>query len=74
MVRPRTASIVELTHPGKALLTRAAPVFDDELARLLSAPLSGAELGQLADSLRALRRSAAAAPDTATKATSPKQN
>ena len=70
----RRSSIVELTHPGRAVLTRAAPVFDEELDRLLSAPLSGADLGHLADSLRALRRSAAAAPDTATRATSPRQN
>src|SRR3954454_4385532 len=70
----RRSSIVELTHPGRTLLTRAAPVFDEELDRLLSAPLSTADLGHLADSLRALRRSAAAAPGTATRATSPRQN
>jgi MarR family transcriptional regulator, organic hydroperoxide resistance regulator len=70
----RRSSIVELTHSGREGLTRAAPVFDEELDRLLSAPLSGADLGHLAGSLRALRRSAAAASDTATRASSPRQN
>jgi DNA-binding MarR family transcriptional regulator len=58
----RRSSIVELTGPGRELLTRAAPVFDEELERLLGAPLTGATLGQLADSLRMLRRSASATP------------
>lgn len=70
----RRSSIVELTESGRALLARAAPVFDEELDRLLSAPLSGADLGHLAGSLSVLRRSAAAATGTATRATSPRQN
>jgi MarR family transcriptional regulator, organic hydroperoxide resistance regulator len=56
----RRSSIVELTPEGAELLTRATPVFDRELDRLLRAPLPGTALTQVADGLGALRRSAAA--------------
>jgi MarR family transcriptional regulator, organic hydroperoxide resistance regulator len=56
----RRSSIVELTPVGTELLRAAAPVFDRELDRLLRAPLPAAALGDLADSLGTLRRSAAA--------------
>jgi DNA-binding MarR family transcriptional regulator len=70
----RRSSIVELTPAGEALLTRAAPVFDDELDRLLRAPLADSDLGQLADALRVLRRSAAAGPAAAAATTASKQD
>ena len=55
----RRSSLVELTADGTAVLRAAAPFFDEELERLLAAPLSGAALARLAESLRALRHSAA---------------
>ncbi len=54
----RRSSILELTPEGKALVDRAAPVFDSELDRLLRAPLPGTALTHLADALSTLRRSA----------------
>jgi hypothetical protein len=48
---------VELTAQGKDLLARATPVFDDELERLLRAPLASSSLAQLATGLRTLRHS-----------------
>ena len=54
----RRSSIVELTPDGVKLLRRAEPVFDDELARLIAAPLSSADLTRLAGALDKLRRSA----------------
>ena len=56
----RRSSIVELTPAGKELMRAAAPVFDRELDRLLRAPLPATALGDLADALGTLRRSAAA--------------
>jgi DNA-binding MarR family transcriptional regulator len=53
----RRSSIVELTAQGKDLLARATPVFDDELERLLRAPLASSSLAQLATGLRTLRHS-----------------
>jgi DNA-binding MarR family transcriptional regulator len=53
----RRSSIVELTAQGKELLARATPVFDDELERLLRAPLASSSLAQLATGLRTLRHS-----------------
>lgn len=53
----RRSSIVELTAEGKELLARATPVFDDELERLLRAPLASSSLGHLATGLRTLRHS-----------------
>jgi MarR family transcriptional regulator, organic hydroperoxide resistance regulator len=54
----RRSSILELTPAGMALLSSAAPVFDNELNSLLGAPLSGSALTHLADILGTLRRSA----------------
>ena len=54
----RRSSIVELTPDGVKLLRRAEPFFDDELARLIAAPLSSADLTRLAGALDKLRRSA----------------
>ncbi|MEO7121649.1 MAG: MarR family transcriptional regulator, partial [Lacisediminihabitans sp.] len=63
----RRSSIVELTPEAQALLATATPVFDAELERLLRVPLTKSDVGHLADSLRALRRSisdGAAAPQS----------
>lgn len=70
----RRSSIVELTPAGEARLTRAAPVFDNELDHLLRAPLADSHLGQLADGLRVLRRSAAAGPAASAATTSRDQH
>jgi DNA-binding MarR family transcriptional regulator len=70
----RRSSIVALTPSGEEVLSRAAPVFDDELDRLLRAPLADSDLGHLADGLRKLRRSAAAGPAASVATTSSKQN
>jgi DNA-binding MarR family transcriptional regulator len=67
----RRSSLVELTAEGAAALRVATPFFDDELDRLLGAPLSDSALARLAESLQVLRRSAAvsgSAPATATTA------
>lgn len=61
----RRSSIVELTRDGQALLARAGEVFDDELARLLRAPLTATGLRQLGRSLGTLRRAAAVDTDEA---------
>lgn len=55
----RRSSIVELTPAGQAMLTRAGDVFDDELARLLGAPLTATALRQLGRTLATLRSAAA---------------
>ena len=52
----RRSSIVELTPAAKQMLAKAGPIFDDELQRLLRAPLAERDLGQLAESLHLLRR------------------
>lgn len=70
----RRSSIVELTPAGGALLARAAPVLDDELDHLLRAPLTDFDLGQLADGLGVLRRSAAARVAASATTTSSKQD
>ena len=54
----RRSSIVELTADGAATLTRAAPVFDDELERRLRGPLSAEAFGSLGAALADLRRAA----------------
>jgi MarR family transcriptional regulator, organic hydroperoxide resistance regulator len=56
----RRSSILELTGAGEELLATAGVVFDDELQRLLGAPLSAAALKQLGSALSAVRRAAAA--------------
>ena len=56
----RRSSIIELTPEGEELLRRASPVFDDELERLLGAPLTPAALDGLAGTLGVLRQAAAA--------------
>ena len=56
----RRSSIVELTDAGQAMLTRAGPVFDEELERRLRAPVSGDDLARLAGTLQTLRRATAA--------------
>jgi DNA-binding MarR family transcriptional regulator len=70
----RRSSILELTAEGKALLSSAAPAFDNELERLLGAPLSGSALTQLADALGTLRRSAAAETANSRKTAALKQD
>lgn len=57
--KDRRSSIVELTPDGVKLLRRAEPIFDDELARLIEAPLPSTDLSRLASVLDKLRRSAA---------------
>src|SRR3954463_15125232 len=54
----RRSSILELTPAGEARLATAGVVFDDELERLLRAPLSKAALTQLGAALSAVRRAA----------------
>mgnify|MGYP001553922971 CR=1 FL=1 len=53
----RRSSIVELTPAGVAMLRRAEPVFDNELARLIEAPLPGQNLARFGEALDTLRRS-----------------
>jgi len=60
----RRSSIVELTSAGAALVGSAGPVFDEELERLLSVPLSEPALTRLAGTLGILRRSADAHTST----------
>lgn len=55
----RRSSVVELTAEGKELFDGAAPVFDDELQRLLGAPLAATARAQLAAALHTLRGSIA---------------
>ena len=52
----RRSSIVELTPTGQALLSRAGPVFDQQLEQFLRGPLSARALGQLAAALTTVRR------------------
>jgi DNA-binding MarR family transcriptional regulator len=54
----RRSSIVELTGDGEEALRRAEPIFDDELTRLISTPLSADGLPGLASALDTLRKSA----------------
>ena len=54
----RRSSIVELTDEGKALLDNALVVFDDELDRLIRAPLSTTALAHLGAALHVVRRAA----------------
>lgn len=51
----RRSSIVELTPAGQGLLSRAGPVFDQQLESFLQAPLSARALGQLATTLATVR-------------------
>jgi MarR family transcriptional regulator, organic hydroperoxide resistance regulator len=62
----RRSSIVELTPEGAALATRAKPVFDRQLERLLRTPLPSIALVDLGTTLGILRRSAAGRADTVT--------
>jgi DNA-binding MarR family transcriptional regulator len=57
----RRSSIVKLTVAGKALLGTAVVVFDDELDRLIRAPLSATALGHLGAALHTVRHSATTA-------------
>ena len=54
----RRSSIVELTAAGAALLGAALVVFDDELDRLIRAPLSATALAHLGAALHTVRHSA----------------
>ena len=56
----RRSSILDLTPEGEDLLRRSSPVFDEELERLLGAPLTVAALDQLAGTLGLLRQGVAA--------------
>ena len=60
----RRSSILELTPAGEELLHRAKPVFDEELDRLLCAPLTAAALDRFAATLGTLRQAVAAPPAT----------
>ena len=51
----RRSSIVELTPAGQDLLSRAGPVFDQQLEHFLQAPLSVRALSQLAAALGTVR-------------------
>ncbi len=51
----RRSSILGMTKAGTHALRRADPVYDRELEARLARPLSAAALGQLADSIAALR-------------------
>jgi DNA-binding MarR family transcriptional regulator len=57
----RRSSIVELTAAGEALLETALVVFDDELNRLIRAPLSATALKHLSAALHTVRRAATTA-------------
>lgn len=54
----RRSSILELTDDGAALLANAGPVFDAELDRFLSGPLSATALTQFGTALGKVRRAA----------------
>jgi DNA-binding MarR family transcriptional regulator len=54
----RRSSIIELTPAGIETFRAAEPVFDDELARLITAPLSAAHLSHFGSALNTLRRAA----------------
>ena len=54
----RRSSILELTDDGTALLAKAAPVFDSDLERFLSAPLSATALEEFGAALGTVRRAA----------------
>jgi DNA-binding MarR family transcriptional regulator len=54
----RRSSIVELTAPGRRLLTRAAKVFEDELEIRIGSVLPERSLNQLATTLAKLRAGA----------------
>lgn len=54
----RRSSILELTPAGATLLAAAGAVFDDELERLLGAPLSATALKHLGSALATVRRAA----------------
>lgn len=54
----RRSSVLELTRGGKSLLRRASPVFDQELDRLLRAPLPVGDLDRLGAILGVLRKAA----------------
>ncbi|MGH6654508.1 MAG: MarR family winged helix-turn-helix transcriptional regulator [Actinocrinis sp.] len=54
----RRSSIIRLTAAGQRLTAGAGPIFDEELAARLAAPLSPAQLDQLAAALGILRTAA----------------
>jgi DNA-binding MarR family transcriptional regulator len=54
----RRSSIIELTPEGAALLASAAPVFDEELERLLRVPLASRAFTHLGEALATLRSAA----------------
>ena len=54
----RRSSILALTSAGQTVLAAAGAVFDEELERLLSAPLSATALRQLGSALATVRRAA----------------
>ena len=54
----RRSSILELTQTGATTLGEAGAVFDEELARLLGAPLSTTALRQLGSALATVRLAA----------------
>jgi DNA-binding MarR family transcriptional regulator len=55
----RRSSIVELTKEGTAALAAAAPVFDEQLHRLLAGPLTASKLDDFARTMELLRRAVA---------------
>ena len=58
----RRSSIVELTPAGHAMLEAARATFDQELDRLLRAPLPADALAQFAGALDTVRRAVTAPP------------
>ena len=54
----RRSSIIELTDAGQVLLASAGTVFDEELDRLIRAPLSPSAFARLGDALGIVRRAA----------------
>lgn len=67
----RRSSVLELTPDGRRLLDRASPVFDQELDRLLRAPLPVGDLDRLRAILGALRNAAGAEHASATAQSAP---
>lgn len=59
----RRSSIVALTVAGRDRVDMAGPIFDRELERRLSRPLSGAALDHLGTALAALRAATPHTPD-----------
>lgn len=62
----RRSALLALTSSGREKLEQAAPVFEDELARIFRATLGDAELQRMAAGLKLLRVSVPAVDDEMT--------